>query len=81
MTWQPIETAPKGKYRTVQVGNKGGEREVFEPCQVIVGRNDGFVTISYWVEKFERWNMFSKDAPPTHWWDFGGGASMPEPPK
>ncbi len=81
MTWRPIETAPKGETRLVKVGNKGGEREVLVPAWVLVPTSDGKITMSHWLPQQGRWNMFSTDYPPTHWWDFGDGQAMPSPPE
>ncbi len=81
MGWQTIETAPKGKTRKAPVGNKGGERIIYDPDYILVPTSSGEITLSCWLPDQQRWNMFSAKHPPTHWWDFGDGANMPEPPK
>ena len=74
MGWQPIETAPKkGLVRQVKCG-KSGLKEVSDPVVILASTSDGKITFTYWVEKQERWNMFSKNTPPTHW------MPLPEPP-
>lgn len=75
MGWQPIETAPKGEFRTVKVGNKGGERVVSMPRLILAPTSDGNIVITYWNDRSGRWSMFSKDHPPTHW------MPLPEPPR
>jgi hypothetical protein len=80
MGWQPIETAPKGKTRIVRVGDKGGEREIHMPEYLLVPTGDGGFTLTSWLPGPERWNMFTKAKPPTKWWDFGDGKTMPDPP-
>lgn len=80
MTWQPISTAPKGVTRTVAVGDRAGRRDVHVPTYLLVPTSDGEITMTCWLPGPQRWNMFSKNHPPTHWWDFGDGRTMPEPP-
>jgi hypothetical protein len=63
--WQPIETAPKGQWVERQTGK--GVAKVHVPERIIARLPDGGWTVSYWIEKDQRWNMFTKDAPPTHW--------------
>lgn len=57
MTWQPIETAPAGYYKTVS-GSKG-DRQLFVPewCFVLL---DGK---RYWTHRLEggRWNGFTAE--------------------
>lgn len=71
--WQPIETAPKGYYKKVKIRDER-EREVHVPEYFLVPTSDGKVTISYWVPSQERFCMFTKKTPPTHW------MPLPEPP-
>lgn len=66
MKWETIESAPKGNYKNVKCG-KGWEKEVHEPVYVLVPTSDGKITMSYWVPSQERWSMFTKKKPPTHW--------------
>ena len=72
MEWQPIETAPKGNYKTVNI--KNGVRELYEPEYILAPTSDGRVTMTYWVPHAERWTMFSKKNPPKHW------MPLPKPP-
>ena len=74
MEWQPIDTAPKGNYRNVKCG-KGWDKAVYEPVYILVPTSDDKITMSYWVPTQERWSMFTKKTPPTHW------MPLPEPPK
>jgi hypothetical protein len=80
MGWQPIETAPKGGFRTVKVGDKGGERKISVPQSVLAMTSSGNMTLTHWLEDAGRWVMFSANHPPKYWWDFGDGNPQPEPP-
>ena len=79
MGWQPIGTAPRGKTEE-RPGPKGSTVSVFVPDVILTFTSDKRLTFSYWIPEPQRWNMFSKDHPPTMWWDFGEGASMPAVP-
>lgn len=72
MEWQPIETAPKGGIKLVS-GNKG-VREMWISPRILTFTSAGDLTITYWVPDGERWCMFSKKTPPTHW------MPLPSPP-
>lgn len=65
--WRDIESAPKGGFREVSVGNKGGSRRVHDPVKIVAQDSEGKATISYWVEAEDRWCMFTKDVPPRAW--------------
>lgn len=73
MAWNfDMSQAPKGVTKTYTSTLKGQKvsREVHVPENIIAAGNDGVVTVSYWVEKQQRWNMFSKDTPPLAWQPF-----------
>jgi hypothetical protein len=63
--WQPIEAAPRGEWVERQTGK--GVARVHVPERIIALMSDGSWTVSYWIEKDQRWNMFTKDAPPLGW--------------
>ena len=71
--WQPIETAPKGEKKPFPGGK--GVREIHVSPRILTFTSAGDLTISYWVPEGERWSMFSRKTPPTHW------MPLPEPPK
>jgi hypothetical protein len=73
MEWHPIETAPRGEIKTIAAGR--GYRNVVMPTRVLAPTSDGNVTITYWIEGEERWCMFTKKHPPTHW------MPLPAPPQ
>lgn len=68
MKWSyNMDEAPKGEYKEVPARN-GSVRKVFVPEKILAAHHDGeLVTISNWIPEQERWNMFSKDAPPIAW--------------
>jgi len=72
MYWRPIQTAPKGEFREVPVGNKGGFRLVHVPEFVLAPTSAGNVVMTYWDDLRGKWSMFSKSHPPEYW--------MPLPP-
>lgn len=70
MTWNSdITQAPIGSYRTVTrtIGKNEVTTEEHVPALIIAAGNDGVVTISKWLPKEGRWNMFTKDVPPLAW--------------
>lgn len=73
MEWQPMETAPKGETIKKRIF-KDKVREVHVPEKVLAPTSDGEITMTYWIPEQERWNMFSKKVPPTHW------MPLPKPP-
>lgn len=73
MMWKSIDTAPKGEYYTVKNGK--GERTIHKPVWVHTWRKDGHRTISYFMPHEQRWNGYTKDAPPDMWHPY------PEPPE
>jgi len=36
--------------------------------QIITASKCGKVIVSKWLEKEQRWNMYTKDSPPIAWW-------------
>ena len=64
-----INEAPKGYYEDVQrtVGKTVVMSVVHVPQLIIAAGNGGVVTVSKWLDKEQRWNMFSKDTPPIAW--------------
>lgn len=70
MQWNfDLSQAPKGTTKTTTVVIKGKEltREAHVPEVILAAGNEGVVTFSYWVEKHQRWAMFTKDVPPLAW--------------
>ena len=66
MTWQDMDTAPKGEW-VEQPAGKDGTRMVHVPKRIIALMSNGDWTVSYWVPKDERWCMFTKGTPPVAW--------------
>lgn len=64
-----ISAAPKGTYRTITrtIRNKEVTSEEHVPEPIIAAGNDGCVTVSRWLPKEGRWNMFTADVPPIAW--------------
>jgi len=73
MKWQPIKSAPKGKYVTLKAGK--GTKEVHVPERVHTWRKDGHSTISYYIPDEDRWAGYTVEAGPDKWHPF------PLPPK
>lgn len=70
MEWNfDIGQAPKGHWREVRrnVGNSVHMSREHVPDLIIAAGNGGVVTVSKWIEKEGRWNMFTKDVPPMAW--------------
>lgn len=70
MEWNfDIEQAPKGTTTTVQktIGKAVVNQSIHVPALIIASGTDGVVTLSKWLPKEERWNMFSKNVPPLAW--------------
>lgn len=70
MTWQPINTAPLSIYVKNSFERNGKTIEETSLNKVTIyawskGMKD--YTRSYWIPSEQRWNCFTKDAPPTHW--------------
>lgn len=60
MDWQPMQTAPKGRMRSI-AGPKG-DRRVYEPEYVIIAlAENNFVMRSRWLPDEERWEGTSKE--------------------
>jgi hypothetical protein len=65
-----MDEAPKGEMRKVQrtIGKNTVEVDQFCRELIIAAMPTGTdVTVSYWVPGVERWNMFTKYAPPKAW--------------
>ena len=64
-----ISQAPKGKTKKITRTLKGKEveTELHVPEKILAAGNEGVVTLSHWIEKEQRWNMFTKDVPPLAW--------------
>lgn len=71
MTWNyNMDEAPKGSVEKVHVTIRGKDviRERLNREIIIAADDKGkVVTKSYWIEKEERWCMFTKDCPPMCW--------------
>ena len=70
MAWNfDISQAPKGFLQDVRktVGKNIVMSVEHVPDLIIAAGNGGVVTISKWLPKEGRWNMFTKDAPPLAW--------------
>lgn len=70
MEWNfDISAAPKGHFEVVvkQVGKNTVMSVVHVPALIIAAGNGGVVTTSKWLDKEQRWNMFTKDVPPMAW--------------
>ena len=70
MQWNfNIDEAPRGEFREVtrNIGKNEVTMEEHIPVLIIAAGNDGVVTPSKWIEKDQRWNMFTKDVPPLAW--------------
>jgi hypothetical protein len=64
-----MDEAPRGRTNIVtrQIGKNVVVGEEFIPDLIIAAGNDRVVTLSRWLPKEGRWNMFSKDTPPVAW--------------
>ena len=70
MEWNfNMDEAPRGCFKDVTrtVGKNEVTSSVHFPEPIIAAGNGGIVTLSRWIEKEQRWNMFTKDAPPIAW--------------
>lgn len=70
LVWnRDISQAPRGTMRLVKrtIGKKEVEVEEFTPDLIIAAGNGGVVTISRWLPKEGRWNMFTTSVPPLAW--------------
>lgn len=68
-----LTQAPVGTNRTVEKKFPDGstrKHEIFEAAQVWAASKCGKVTLSYYIPKEKRWNMFTKDVPPIAWQPF-----------
>lgn len=80
--WQPIETAPRGHHKTVEIQTSKGTRTRTEFVKewVWTWRKDGHMTQSHWIPEGHpdggnRWNGYTREAPPDMWHQY-----RPEPP-
>jgi hypothetical protein len=64
-----MASAPRGETRMVKrIANKKEiEVEMHFPVTIIAAGNEGVVTLSKWMPKEGRWNMFTKAVPPIAW--------------
>lgn len=64
-----MSQAPRGETRMVErvIGKKMVEVEEHIPAPIIAAGNGGVVTMSHWMPKAGRWNMFTKAVPPLAW--------------
>lgn len=64
-----MAVAPRGTTRMVTriIGKVATEVEEHVPTLIIAAGNNNIVTVSKWLPDQGRWNMFSKDTPPTAW--------------
>ena len=64
-----MSQAPRGHTERVKrkVGKTKAEVEQHVPAIIIAAGNGGVVTLSRWLPKEGRWNMFTKDVPPLAW--------------
>lgn len=64
-----ISQAPRGTVRMVErtIGKNTVSVEDHTPDLIIAAGNGGVVTISKWMPKEGRWNMFTKAVPPLAW--------------
>lgn len=70
MTWNfNMDEAPKGRVQMVErlIGKNMAQIEEHVPDLIIAAGNGGVVTLSKWLPKEGRWNMFSKSTPPMAW--------------
>lgn len=64
-----IAEAPKGHFEDVTrtVGKNVVMSVVHVPEPIIAAGNDNVVTVSRWLDKEQRWEMFTRDVPPMAW--------------
>ena len=64
-----MDEAPRGNIRSVTriIGKNEVTTEEHVPDVIIAAGNDGVVTLSRWLPKEGRWNMFSAKVPPLAW--------------
>ena len=71
MTWNfNIDEAPKGKYETKTAVDKNGKEKTkttFLHDKIIAAGKCGVVTVSYWNDPQQRWNMFGTKEAPMAW--------------
>lgn len=64
-----MASAPRGSCRVERrrIGKNEVDVEVFTAPPIIAAGSGGVVTLSCWLPKEGRWNMFTKDTPPVAW--------------
>lgn len=64
-----MSQAPRGSWHTVtrKIGKNEVETEEHVPDLIIAAGNDGVVTLSRWLPREGRWNMFTAAVPPRAW--------------
>ncbi len=70
MTWNfNMDEAPRGHFEDVTrtIGKNVVMSVVHVPEPIIAAGNDGVVTVSRWIDREKRWNMFTADVPPIAW--------------
>ena len=73
MDWNfDIDAAPRGETRKAQrtIGKNIIEVDEHVPVLIIAAGSDLVVTVSKWMPKDGRWQMFSKSTPPIAWQSF-----------
>lgn len=72
MKWQSIEDAPRGRYVEKRIG-KEKVATVFSPDRVLTWKSGDDWRVSWFLPQGvegakdgDRWNFYTKDAPPTH---------------
>lgn len=70
-----MSEAPRGHTETRMA--KGKPYEAFVPDRIIAAGSGDTVTVSQWLPKGERWEMFTAEVPPIAWmpWPKHPGAS------
>lgn len=64
-----IDEAPRGSFREVTrtIGKNEVTTTEHVPTHIIAAGSGDVVTLSKWIHKEGRWNMFTKDCPPMAW--------------
>lgn len=76
-----MSEAPKGhtEKRSFSVRDREVTKDVHVPELIIAADPDSdVVTVSRWIPKEDRWNMFSKNRPPLAWKPFPKHPRSPE---
>lgn len=65
-----MDAAPRGDMAKVErvIGKNTVEADVFTPVRIIAASVEGeVVTVTQWLPREARWEMFSKNHPPLCW--------------